>query len=266
MTTPLTVIQAIRAADDRIVVDDGHGSLTGTQLLSAARELAQQLDTLGCERVALQADNGLRWIIADLALQLCIDKSTSFLSVPIPLFFSPHQTLHVLRTSGIDAVLTDSGVDLDGLAAEGLLSNSADDRSETVAAGLRLVRLNAQTTPVIPPHTRKITFTSGTTGTPKGVCLSLAHQQTVAWSLACAIGLDSPRHLCLLPLSTLLENLAGVYAPLLADGTVIVPSLSELGLSGSSGVQPQRMLSYISKSAGDDDTGPRTSECADCRH
>ena len=36
------------------------------------------------------------------------------------------------------------------------------------------------------------------------------------------------RHLCVLPLSTLLENVAGLYAPLAAGATCIVPAVDEL--------------------------------------
>ncbi len=97
----------------------------------------------------------------------------------------------------------------------------------------------------MPAGTQKITFTSGTTGAPKGVCLSAEQQLTLAQSLASVIGLDAPRHLCVLPLSTLLENLAGVYAPLLAGGTVVVPALAEVGLAGSSGLDVSRWLACI---------------------
>ncbi len=48
-----------------------------------------------------------------------------------------------------------------------------------------------------------------------GVCLSAAQLETVACALATATAsLPLSRHLCLLPLPTLLENIAGLYAPL----------------------------------------------------
>jgi pyrroloquinoline quinone (PQQ) biosynthesis protein C len=48
------------------------------------------------------------------------------------------------------------------------------------------------------------------------------------------------RHLCVLPLATLLENVGGVYAPLLGGATALVPPLAALGLSGSSGLDAAR--------------------------
>jgi long-subunit acyl-CoA synthetase (AMP-forming) len=57
---------------------------------------------------------------------------------------------------------------------------------------------------------------------------------SVAESIVTATaGLGIERHLCLLPLALLLENITGMYAPLLAGATVILPSGRERGLHGS---------------------------------
>ena len=96
-------------------------------------------------------------------------------------------------------------------------------------------------------QTQKITFTSGSTGTPKGVCLSLESQLQVATSLYQSIGLEKPNHLCLLPLPVLLENLAGVYAPLLAGGTVNLVPLAELGFSGAQLLEPHKLIAAIER-------------------
>jgi hypothetical protein len=90
--------------------------------------------------------------------------------------------------------------------------------------------------PELPAGTAKITYTSGT-GQP-GVCLSLAQMTAVCGSLACG----SPRpglnkHLTLLPLTTLLENLTGLYVPLLT-GACSASLPGELGFSGSSKLDP----------------------------
>jgi len=96
-----------------------------------------------------------------------------------------------------------------------------------------------------PNGTQKITFTSGSTGNPKGVCLSVDHQWRVAQSLADTIGINYPKHLCLLPLSTLLENIAGVYAPLLSGGEIVIPSDRERGMLGSSQLDSKTLLDCI---------------------
>jgi long-subunit acyl-CoA synthetase (AMP-forming) len=84
----------------------------------------------------------------------------------------------------------------------------------------------------LPPGTVKVTYTSGSTAAPKGVCLGAAELETTARSLAgatAALGVE--RHLCLLPLATLLENVGGVYAPLLAGACSVLPSAAATGMS-----------------------------------
>jgi len=61
------------------------------------------------------------------------------------------------------------------------------------------------------------------------------------------IAIEQPRHLCILPLATLLENIAGVYSPLLSGGCIYVPSLSTLGFSGSSSIEAKRLLACMSE-------------------
>ena len=56
----------------------------------------------------------------------------------------------------------------------------------------------------------------------------------VAASIASAVNIDAAsQHLCVLPLATLLENVAGVYATLLAGGTVHLLPSETVGFVGS---------------------------------
>ncbi len=68
-----------------------------------------------------------------------------------------------------------------------------------------------------------------------------------AQTLADVVAIKKPRHLCVLPLSTLLENVAGLYAPLLIGGEVLIPSQEELGFRGSMLAEPQKLLQLISQ-------------------
>ena len=220
----------------QVILQSGTNSLTRRSLLRKVESLAARLRDLNVRSVALFADNGIDWIVSDLACQL-----GGIRIIPIPLFFSASQIKHSITTGGIDALITDQQVTADTF--DGI---SAADVQQ-IDGTTKLYLLSGQEPTSVPVGTQKITFTSGTTGTPKGVCLSAAQQQLLAKTLASTIGRNSEKHLCVLPLSTLLENLAGVYAPLLSGGTVIAPSLKEVGLVGSSQLDIEQLLGCITQ-------------------
>ncbi len=214
---------------------DSHLSLPDLQ--RRVDDLALHLRGQDTKCVALYLDNGLDWIVADLACQIA-----ELRVVPLPLFFSAEQVRHAVLSGGVDTVITDQRIH------EVLPNVSVGPAvNDFVEANTKIVRLSPHRSALLPAGTQKVTFTSGTTGTPKGVCLSAKQQLTLAKSLASVIAVDKPIHLCVLPLSTLLENLAGVYAPLLAGGKVIAPPLAEVGLDGSSGLNIKQLLAAIDK-------------------
>lgn len=218
-------------------IQSGTLSLSRSELQQRINGLALHLRAMNISRVALYLDNGIDWVITDLACQLA-----GVSTVPLPLFFSIEQVRHAVLSGGADAIVTDQSL---AVSLPDAVPALASDHfsADTVS----IYHLRPDTATLLPPDTQKITFTSGTTGTPKGVCLSAEQQFTLANSLASVIDVDSPTHLCVLPLSTLLENLAGIYAPLLAGGNVIVPPLADVGLDGSSGLNVQTMLACISQ-------------------
>jgi long-subunit acyl-CoA synthetase (AMP-forming) len=226
---------ADKAAEDDCLLISAGASVASAELFDRVGRLAGILKARGPECVGLMADNGIDWIVTDLACQ-----EAGIPIVPIPLFFSPAQMQHSLVTGGVSLLLTDRPVDEDVFTARPI--RIAD---ETALGDLRAYALERNDAIGLPAGTGKITYTSGTTGQPKGVCLTTAHQVAVASSIAEMTNLDRPRHLCVLPLSTLLENLAGVYAPLLAGGSVIIPPMAEVGLHGSSQLDVQRLLGCI---------------------
>ncbi len=220
----------------RTALEDGRHTLGYLELAATVAEEGDWLASHG-ERFALLADNGIGWAIADLALQ-----ARELPSVPVPGFFTAGQIRHALDDAGVDCLLTD-----DPRRARELFPGW-----QTVAAsgrsGLALFRrrVDPDARAVLPPGTAKITYTSGSTGQPKGVCLAASQLDAVAQSLADATKtLDIERHLCLLPLATLLENIAGIYAPLLADATCLLPPASVTGMSYA-GPDVQRLLGCIS--------------------
>ncbi|MFN7570030.1 MAG: AMP-binding protein [Betaproteobacteria bacterium] len=215
-------------------------SLSASALAARVQQLAGALDAARPRPrlLGLIADNGCDWVIADLAaeeLQLPL--------VPLPAFFTQAQLRHVVDTTGMDALLCQAPglAPALGFAPAGALSGTSLAWFRRAAAPVAL-----------PAGTAKITFTSGTTGTPKGVCLSRAQQRNVAAALAAATGhLGIERHLALLPLAVLLENIAGVYAPLTAGATSCVPGLTEVGVGGATGFDPRAALAAIERHGAD---------------
>ncbi|MFT4939343.1 MAG: long-chain acyl-CoA synthetase [Paraglaciecola sp.] len=182
--------------------------------------------------------NGLDWVAVDLAcleLDICL--------IPIPTFFSPQQVSHSLSRAAVRIFICDVG-NLSGDLQDNLanLASYCD-----VQQGFCWYYLGDQIGSEIPKGTNKITYTSGSTGTPKGVCLSTQTQLAVAQSLLGRIDIVAPRHLCLLPLAVLLENIAGLYAPLLAGGEVILLAPEKLGFSGSQLTEPALLLQAITR-------------------
>jgi long-chain acyl-CoA synthetase len=240
MSTLLDCVQMhANQQPDRPAISDGARAVSYRELDTAIVAVAQQLRELAPRRLGLLADNGIAWVTADLAA-LAADIPL----IPLPLFFSPQQLLHAIAQSGMDAVLTDRAEVLGNmLGAAGIATQGSVDLPGL--AGLCLLRFDAPaaTITTLPDGTAKITYTSGTTGTPKGVCLSSAQIDAVAQSLQQAtLAVSDDRHLCLTPLSTLLENIGGIYVALRAGACTHVWPLANVGLSGASGLDPAQML------------------------
>lgn len=170
--------------------------------------------------LAIHLDNGIEWILWDLA---------AFISrtpcVPIPTFFSEQQVTHIVAVAGITHIADEQGI-------------------REIA---KKHPLNAHQ-PVMPEDTVKVTFTSGTTGTPKGVCLSQQGIEELVFSLQKKLDNSfAAHHAVVLPLAILLGNLAGVYTTLIAGGTVHVPSLHDIGLSNPFSPDLKKLATYLAE-------------------
>ncbi|MDM5180049.1 AMP-binding protein [Massilia sp. DJPM01] len=218
------------------LIDGGAGPWTRAMLQARIAQLRAALlaRSAPLAPVALLADNSPEW----LAIDLCTQEMGITL-VPLPLFFTPAQWLHVIAQSGAQALFC--AQPQQGAA---LGFGKAIDCGGALALCENLL---AAAAPAL-TDVQKITFTSGTTSNPKGVCLSTAQQWHVARALHAGLGeLHLQRHLCLLPFAVLLENIAGPYTAMLSAATTICPPLAEVGLSGSSGFDPQLCLAAIER-------------------
>ena len=217
-------------------LQDENQSLGYGELARAVERLASVLVRERIAVLGLLLDNGPAWVAADLAA-----SAAGITLVPLPGFFSDAQLRHALTDAGVDAILTDRPLRfsaLDGIGPE----STQLDVTGTVLSLLRTLAAPCR----LASGVAKITYTSGTTGTPQGVCLSTAAMEAVAASLLEAVGAEAPqRHLSLLPLATLLENIGGVYLPLLAGTTCVVPALERVGLRGAAGLDAVRMAGAL---------------------
>lgn len=221
-----------RTRPGRVAVADLCNTMTYVRLFDEIKTLSAHL---AGDCTAILLDNGIEWAICDLAL---LHSSTC--CVPLPVFFSDAQLQHVIEDSGVTRVITD-----DPRRVSRLCKVTGQSSLQVYEGDLTVLAIDNRRSS-IPANILKVTYTSGTTGTPKGVCLDSTTIFNVTGALSIAAEADAQdTALSLLPLSTLLENIAGIYVPLLAGATCIIPGYEISGISGSSGLDIERLLQCI---------------------
>lgn len=210
------------------------GALGWQALVDEVDTLAARLAADGVRCLASLLDNGPAWVVADLAAW-----QAGVVHLPLPGFFTPAQIAHALAVAGADALVCEPR-SVAALAGAAAAPGPGTRPAPIGIAGSPLAWLRLDHRPAaVPAGTLKLTFTSGTTGTPKGVCLGGAAMLAVADGIGEATqALGITHHLCALPLPVLLENLAGVWAPLRRGARCTVLPLASLGLAGASGFDP----------------------------
>jgi long-subunit acyl-CoA synthetase (AMP-forming) len=191
----------------------GTTTLCYSELLQQVDELATALNDYSGQCAGIALDNGIAWVLLDLA---CI--KAGIVTVPLPAFFTDAQREHALHSAGASLLFSDR-------PGEGapLHTGNGDVFS---------VQPLSHRAGELPAGTSKITYTSGTTGEPKGVCLSQTGMEQVAVSLLNVIGPQvAEKTAAVLPLAVLLENIAGCYATLLAGGCYDVQPQANIGFS-----------------------------------
>ncbi len=228
---PLFAALAARVGDSVV--------LRGDSVSWSAAAVSEEVATLSallsdCRVLAVLADNSPEWVIADLAA-----LRAGCLHLPLPAFFTRAQLAHALDQTGADTLLTDQPDRVESLNLG----------FATVSTWRGLAWMRRKCSPVdLPAGTAKVSFTSGSTGTPKGVCLSEAGLLQTATALVETLAdLPLARHLAVLPLALLLENVAGVYAPLLRGAEIVLPSLAQMGWRGMAGFEAVALRGVIER-------------------
>ena len=224
--------------DRRIALYNAGTSLSYAQLIRSIDSLSDFIKACGKPVIGLDMDNTPAWVIADLAAlqaNVCL--------VPLAGFFSAAQLQHIIRSAGISLILSDHAAQLKPRLTgfELLHEQSVSINQQPVSALFLQVEPQPLATDIC-----KITFTSGTTGQPKGVLLDWPAIEKVIDSLADSVAVSADdRHLPIVPLAVLLENIAGIYVTLMRAGQVCLPGLAATGISGSSGLDMTRLVSAI---------------------
>lgn len=189
------------------------------------------LGSYNIRSLGLHCNNNIDWIVTDLAaVQLGIPV------IPIPGFFSEDQIEHLVEDSKLDAILSDNN---------GYYPNETHEIAHFSNSELRLRRLKSETLRPKPGYA-KVTYTSGSTGSPKGVCLTQATIESVVEALSNRLsGIVMERHLCMLPFATLLENIAGNYLAFWNGQAVIVGSPSDFGLLSNTDFSATRFADAV---------------------
>ncbi len=205
---------------DAMALTGMNGSLTYAELYREIGHMSEILNALPPGPLAIAAKNGAAWVCADLAA-----LHSGRVTVPVPPFFSDEQIAHVIEQSGASCVFSGDAAFADRFPKmQPILREHAGGEAFSIFRTASEYR-------ALPGACAKITFTSGTTGRPKGVCLSASAQVRTSQALVDHIGREySGRHMAVMPLSVLLENVAGLYPTLLTGGTFHIPDPVAAGL------------------------------------
>ena len=199
------------------------------QLLSEVQQREAWLRTQPPGTFALALDNGPEAVFWDLAALLA---ERPCVIVPP---FTPAQVRHSLDDSGVTLMLAEPDL------APTLQAAGFNEREGVWSRQVQVAN-------ALPAGTLKITYTSGSTGAPKGVCLGADAMLRVARELEAASRPSAPStYLAVLPLGVLLENL-GLYAALLAGARVMVYPQAHLGMRGAGQIDWKRLLGSIALS------------------
>ncbi len=209
----------------------------------AARwQQAMQADGLRAgERVAVMLNNCLEWVLFDLA-------ATGLGLVTVPLYVNdrPENFAYILQSTEAKLLLTDGLQQWQRIEQVGDRLDTVERivTLQTVCEGdcdLRLRQLDQwlpeiaeasyQVSQAASDSLATIVFTSGTTGSPKGVMLSHGNiLANAAAGLAMVAVEQEDQFLSFLPLSHMFERTAGYYLPIMAGACVaFARSIDQLG-------------------------------------
>lgn len=196
--------------------------------------LQKIIDTNSRNVIGNHCENNISWVVCDL---FCIDSR--YISVPIPKYFSDSQKNYVISKAKLSYIISDSI--LSALIMDIILV----DKIKLFTTILYIYKYNRKEK-LLDLHNYdicKITFSSGTTGEPKGVLIRESSLIKVLSTLNnFSINQNLRSHLCVLPLSILLENIAGLYLSIITNNDIVLINQNEIGFENLSDFDVNRFF------------------------
>ncbi len=163
--------------------------------------------------VGINCTSPLAAALADLAI-----THAGRVSVHLPAFFSTEQKDHIIKAAHIDTIVSD------GAPRAG-------------CAHIAIKPLTQPADPSVLSHpksgAKRIIFTSGSSGQPKGVVIGANQLSASLDALAQVISPQAnDRHLSLLPMAQLLEQIAGLYLPIMCGVEIVFSASATPALFG----------------------------------
>ncbi len=183
---------------DAPAMRSAQGSLSWWALEAHVADLSARLQDAP-EVIGIACSSNRDAAIADLGI-----THAGRCAVHLPPFFSPEQIAHIVAAAGIGAVVGDVDV------------------SPTLHRFPVLSSVSEQALPPCRDGASRVIFTSGSSGQPKGVIIGA---RQLAASLNALSEVISPgqndRHFSILPMAQLLEQICGLFLPILSGAEVV---------------------------------------------
>ena len=218
-----SILAAVRrVAASQLALNDGVRQVSFADLNQLIEQERRWLSSFGVRDCALVAENSCGWVLSDLALMACGAANAA-----IPTHFTAEQIGYALQDSGVEFVLTEGRMRSCAEHA-GFIKAGLSDRT-----GLTLLyRRRACLRQKIPPGVLKVSYRAQGMSAPQAVMLSAVMIEHAADRLLQLHGARNiGKHLSFLPLSTVLENIAGLYVPLSLGATVLLKTRAVAAMS-----------------------------------
>lgn len=212
---------------NHIALKDQRRHLSYLELEVLTKAWSETLKQRHIKKIAIYNDNSIDWVICQLAAYRA-DATV----IPVPPFFSQEQIQHLLDDVEPDLIFGHHSLTkmfegaIEAPTPHSIEGVSLQFKNKAAKDNLKGVAL--------------VTYTSGSTGKPKGVLISHDLIFQVCESLTSELrDLALNVHATSLPLAVMLENVAGVFLPLIMGKTVHIESSDFWGFKGSSNLNSE---------------------------